>query len=360
MLAHLRANLLLLILTVLICCVLYPLALWGVGKAFFPTAAEGSLIRDAKGTVVGSRLIGQPFTDNKYFWPRPSAVSWNAAASGGSNLAASNPLLRDRVARQLGPMVRKMNGERAWPDIVKWFRENPLVEGKKRIPGVLERWADSNPTLAGRWVKDDANEKAASTWLKEHRAALDAWRKKNPDKPEPDVNKVKDWPDSLAVEVLKSFAAANPRAWPVPAERKGADGKPEAYFKAETPTLPLTAEDKSKDAPPASKDLSATLFDYWLQKNPKNAELLKKVPADMVMASGSGLDPHITLKNARDQLEDHVLDERVRLTGKGREAVREQIEGILRKHAFRPLAGLGGAELVNVLEVNLALDAEVK
>ena len=54
----------------------------------------------------GSRRIAQPFSDARYFQPRPSAADYNAAASTGSNYSASNPLLRDRVARQLGPIVR--------------------------------------------------------------------------------------------------------------------------------------------------------------------------------------------------------------------------------------------------------------
>jgi K+-transporting ATPase ATPase C chain len=342
MLAHLRANLLLLVLTVLICCVLYPLALWGVGKVAFPSAAEGSLIKDGD-TVRGSRLIAQPFSDARYFWPRPSAVSYNAAGSGGSNLAASNPLLRDRVARQLGPIVRYTSGKRVGPDVETWFRKNP---------GLLGRWADANPTLAGRWVKDDANEKAASTWLKEHRT-LDAWKKNNPKEPDPDPSKAKDWPDALAVEVLKSFAAVHPTAWPEPAERNGPDGKAESYFE---PMVPDPARAPTSAWP---KDLAATLFDYWLQAHPEAAGRIQRVPADMVMASGSGLDPHITLRNALYQL-DHVAGERAKLTGKGRDAVRRQVEAILRRHVFRPLAGLGGEELVNVLEVNRALDAEVK
>jgi K+-transporting ATPase ATPase C chain len=102
---HLRANLWLLALTVLVCCVLYPLVVWAVGQTAFPDQAQGSLIYGADGkTVIGSRLIGQPFKARRYFQPRPSATSpgpYNAAASGGSNLAASNPELRKRVVGQI-------------------------------------------------------------------------------------------------------------------------------------------------------------------------------------------------------------------------------------------------------------------
>jgi K+-transporting ATPase ATPase C chain len=79
--------------------VVYPLAVTGIAKAAFPEAAEGSLIvKDGK--AVGSRLIGQNFTDPKYFWGRPSATGpmpYNASASGGSNQGPLNPALSDAV-----------------------------------------------------------------------------------------------------------------------------------------------------------------------------------------------------------------------------------------------------------------------
>src|SRR5690349_17288725 len=102
---HLRANLLLVGLSLAICCVAYPLALWVFGQVAFPTSANGSLLTaknpDGTDRVVGSSLIAQPFAGNEYFWPRPSAASYNAAAAGGSNWGANNPKLRDRVAQQL-------------------------------------------------------------------------------------------------------------------------------------------------------------------------------------------------------------------------------------------------------------------
>jgi K+-transporting ATPase ATPase C chain len=79
--------------------VVYPLAVTGVAKVAFPAQAEGSLVtRD--GQVVGSSLIGQNFSDLKYFWGRPSATSpmpYNAANSSGSNQGPSNPALVDAV-----------------------------------------------------------------------------------------------------------------------------------------------------------------------------------------------------------------------------------------------------------------------
>jgi K+-transporting ATPase ATPase C chain len=77
----------------------YPLLITGIAKLAFPRQAEGSLIR-ADGKLIGSTLIGQSFSDPKYFWGRPSATSpqpYNGLASGGSNLGPLNPALLDAV-----------------------------------------------------------------------------------------------------------------------------------------------------------------------------------------------------------------------------------------------------------------------
>lgn len=79
--------------------VAYPLLITGLGKVLFSSQADGSLIV-REGKVVGSRLIGQSFTDPKYFWGRPSAtgpMSNNAAVSSGSNLGPLNPALSAAV-----------------------------------------------------------------------------------------------------------------------------------------------------------------------------------------------------------------------------------------------------------------------
>ncbi|SEF33929.1 potassium-transporting ATPase subunit KdpC [Variovorax sp. NFACC27] len=78
---------------------IYPMAVTGVAKTAFPAQADGSLIV-LDGTTVGSKLIGQNFSDPKHFWGRPSATApqpYNASASGGSNQGPLNPALADAV-----------------------------------------------------------------------------------------------------------------------------------------------------------------------------------------------------------------------------------------------------------------------
>ncbi len=68
----------------------YHVVLWAIGQVAFPAQAEGSLIRRADGTIVGSRLIAQKFARPEYFHPRPSGVDYNAASTGGTNFGPSN------------------------------------------------------------------------------------------------------------------------------------------------------------------------------------------------------------------------------------------------------------------------------
>jgi len=89
----------------------YPFVITGLSRVTFPKQAAGSLIR-AKGQVIGSELIGQPFPASKDFWGRPSAtvdasgkpLPYNAANSGGSNLAPSNPDLKKAVEERIAAL----------------------------------------------------------------------------------------------------------------------------------------------------------------------------------------------------------------------------------------------------------------
>jgi len=94
---NILSSLRLALLTILACCVVYPAALLGLGQAFLSEKADGSLVRGPAGNVPGSRLIAQGFTQPEYFWPRPSAANYDAAAAGGSNWGTASPALTDRA-----------------------------------------------------------------------------------------------------------------------------------------------------------------------------------------------------------------------------------------------------------------------
>ncbi len=87
--------------TLLVCCVAYPLVILAAAKVIAPASAEGSLVRAADGTVVGSRQVAQAFTQPRYFWPRPSAVDYNGTGAGGSNLSPASPALAERARETL-------------------------------------------------------------------------------------------------------------------------------------------------------------------------------------------------------------------------------------------------------------------
>jgi K+-transporting ATPase ATPase C chain len=92
--------------------VAYPLLVTGVAQGVFARAAAGSLI-ERDGKIVGSELIGQPFSDPKYFWSRPSATSpmpYNAGSSSGSNLGPLNPAFTDAVKTRV-EALRKADPE---------------------------------------------------------------------------------------------------------------------------------------------------------------------------------------------------------------------------------------------------------
>jgi potassium-transporting ATPase KdpC subunit len=320
----------LLFFTVVICCVLYPLVLWAIGQTAFPFQANGSLLQGPNGKPVGSRLIAQPFTRGEYFQPRPSAASYNAAASASSSLAASNYALRDRVARMLGPIVKYRSGARAGqlvaPDVESWFRQDNF-QGN---PHLVAQWADLHNSLARAWIAaDPAHGSYVDTWAKTRPAIVARWIKDNPGTPQPQAA-------DLAVLFFETFSGENPGRFPYAVTKTNADGKSQT-----------TVEPVGDGA-----DIQSIFFDMWRQDHP-DADL-QDVPGDLVTASASGLDPHITLQNAEFQLE------RVASVWAARKkadvsAIRKDIEAILQRNAAAPWEGLIGEKFVNVLEVNLEL-----
>ena len=100
---HVRAALVTMILFTVITGVIYPLAVTGICQIVFPGKANGSLLK-RDGRVLGSELIGQPFSDPRYFWGRLSATgpfAYNAGASSGSNYGPLNPALLDAVGQRI-------------------------------------------------------------------------------------------------------------------------------------------------------------------------------------------------------------------------------------------------------------------
>ena len=105
----LRPAIVLTILFAILLGILYPLAMTGIGQALFPFQANGSLVRDGSGRVIGSAMVGQAFTSDRYFQTRPSAAGqgYDGLASSGSNLGPAAQALTDRVK----PDVAKRQAE---------------------------------------------------------------------------------------------------------------------------------------------------------------------------------------------------------------------------------------------------------
>jgi K+-transporting ATPase ATPase C chain len=332
MLGHIRANIWLMVFSIGLSAVVYPLIVLAFGQTFFPAKSDGSLLYDKSGKLIGSSLIAQPFSGDEYFHPRPSAVGYNAAATGGSNWAANNYLLRDRVARILGPIVRYSSGEKkgqlVGPDIEAWFQQDQY----QNTPGIVAQWAALHPGVASNWVKaDPLNADSVTKWKESHADEVAQWLKDNPDNTDPK-------PEDLATVFFTNYSKANPGTFPAIVETKNQDDKSE---KAVQPVK-------------EGSDIQSIFFDMWRQEHPTAG--LQKVPADMVMASGAGLDPDITLQSALYQL-DRVAAKRAAADANLPEAeLHKTIEELLKAKVTAPLGGLAGVPLVNVLEINLALE----
>jgi K+-transporting ATPase ATPase C chain len=97
-------------LLLVICCFIYPVFIFGAGQLFFPHKADGSLVLDSDGKPIASTLLGQTFSADKYFAPRPSAAGtgYDSTNSGGSNYGATSQALHDAVKQRVSD-YRKAN-----------------------------------------------------------------------------------------------------------------------------------------------------------------------------------------------------------------------------------------------------------
>src|ERR1700733_2584669 len=327
---YISKSLLLLVLSVLICCIIYPVVVWAIGQTFFPFTSNGSIVNGPDGKPVGSLLIAQPFTKDEYFQPRPSAASYDASASASSTLSASNYMLRNRVAQQLGPIVKYKSGPKAGqlvaPDIEAWFQQDSF--GGQ--PHIVAQWADAHNAAAQAWVNaDPTHDKYIQDWGKTHTKEVQQFIKDNPGTPEPKS------PD-LAMVFFESFSKENPGKFPSAVTTQLPNGK------SQTVIAPVKE----------GSDIQSNFFDMWRQDH-ADADL-QDVPGDLVTASASGLDPNITLANAEFQL-DRVAAKWADDTKHDAGVVRKEIGQILQNNASAPFGGLAGEKLVNVLEVNLEL-----
>ena len=98
LLHELKSAIVITIVLAVVCSALYPVIVWGAGQLLFSHKANGSLI-ERDGKVIGSELLGQPFSSDKYFHPRPSAAGtgYDASSSGGTNLGPTSQKLADSV-----------------------------------------------------------------------------------------------------------------------------------------------------------------------------------------------------------------------------------------------------------------------
>src|ERR1700720_1568217 len=254
---HIVKSLWLLGASVVICCLIYPLAVWAIAQTVFPFSANGGRVNGPDGKPVGSVLIAQPFTKDEYFWPRPSAASYDGSASASSTLAANNYMLRYRVAQALGPIVKYKSGPKAGqlvaPDVEAWFQQDS-AGGQ---PHIVAQWADAHNAAAQGWVSaDPTHAKYVTDWAAAHKAEVADWIKQNPGTPSPQ-------PSDLAMLFFENFSKQYPGKFPSAVTTQFPGGK------SQTSIQPVKE----------GADIQADFFDMWRQDHPDAP--LADVPGDM-------------------------------------------------------------------------------
>jgi K+-transporting ATPase ATPase C chain len=233
-----------------------------------------------------------------------------------------------------GPQKGKLAG----PDIEAWFQQDRVNDK----PGIVAQWANLHNTVAQNWIKtnnDPVSQKVANgyvaLWHRTHDKEVKQWLHDNPDTSEPKPDDADDQ-SPLAVPFFTSYAQQYPGTFPTIVEKETADKRKEKVI----------------ERVKTGSDIQGHFFDMWLTAHPEAD--LERVPGDMLTTSGSGLDPHITLDNALWQL-DRVVTARAGTSGKEAD-IRGKINHLLLEKQIKPLGGLVGVPLINVLEINLEID----
>lgn len=237
-----------------ILCGLYPLVIWGAGQLLFPHQANGSLIESGDRKIIGSSWLGQPFSSDKYFIPRPSAAGtgYDAANSGGSNLGPTSKKLINGTTKTT-VIAKEGDAPKPGPDVVDY-------DGiKLRIIGYCEQ-------------------------------------------------------NGLPYQLLQEGKVIDPKTYKT--EKGGYDQ-----------VKLITAF--NDDAKPLTVKASV------------------RIPGDAVTASGSGLDPHISVKNTLLQLPR---------VAKTRSLSEDQVRDLVQQNTDGRSLGFLGEPGVNVVKLNLALD----
>jgi K+-transporting ATPase ATPase C chain len=391
---HLRTSIVATLVLAVLCCGVYPLVVWALSQALFHDKANGSLLTDKDGKVIGSRLIGQSFSDSRYFHPRPSAAGngYDPTASGGSNLGPTSAKLLFGTTKDAAFTVIAYD-----PAHAAAATPAGRVEGK--FVAITKSTAKSTIqiTQAGAAKTYDLDKHVVITaqgrTLKETTPAKDADVELKFNAATPPAVTAVTVIDKSAEGTVKAVDATAGKIT-LPGEKAG---DPDTDYVIPSTALVVVngkADAKPADVPVGAKVriLTATVVDndgiadrvlHYCEDNSikyttavplasfKDADGLddvklitafnaasdrtitpqKPLPSDTVTSSSSGLDPHISVENARAQM-GRVLDARKpKLT-------EDKLARLIEDNTDGRDLGVLGEPGVNVLTLNLALDKD--
>ena len=392
LLTHLRVSVVATLTLAVLVCGVYPLVVWALAQALFHDKANGSLLRDAKGQVIGSALIGQNFSDARFFHPRPSAAGngYDPTASGGSNLGPTSAKLLNGTTKDSaftviahdsshadGAQAGRTEGVFVSATDKTITISTPVAAGATATKSTYNLDPAVAVTAQGRTLKKTSPPVGANVELKFNTATPPAVTA---------VTVV-----DKAVEGVVSAVDATAGKITLPGEA-GAASTDYTIGSGALVMMNGKADVKAGDIPVGAtvRILTATVVDndglsdrviHYCEDNgieytsaiptksfedddgiddvklinAFNAATDRKItpkspiPADAVTASGSGLDPHISVANALVQ---------VARVAKARGVSDEQVKAVVAKYTDGPDLGLLGDAGVNVLLLNLALEAE--